>query len=160
MGTKYRKDLSASEFKVVKLFKHLFLKWGWTRKPFFYSEEDEGIAPRISVSTCYLKAKIPYWYLAGSGWQFNNYKEVEADYYLVPVVDFRRICRNMVNDDGSQMIKEWKLVETLNRFSLIGHTSQEQFKWSFEGKMYYALEMARMSETGNIGKLPEEIRNK
>ena len=163
MATKYRKDMDADDFYIVKRFKRFFLEWGfYPNSADLFPRENER-PPRIFVTERLLRAKIPYWDLMLDGWKLRRLKEVEAVFFLIPVTDFRHMCRWIQFPQipgGRSGIKEGKLLDVLYRFSVLALDLHENRKWDIDGELYYVLEKSRMSKEGQFGKLPEERQRK
>ena len=134
MSTKYRKDLKAEEFEVIKHFKWLLL--------------------RIAVTKV---QKHRHWYttwrIDNGVWILDRLKECDAELIFVSVADLRKIVRTMKTTEGH-------LIKTLERFSIIAFPSAQHDghrKWiAQDSKMFYAFDK-RMTPAGRIGKDPTFI---
>lgn len=139
MGTKYRRDLTAADFRILTRFKHHLLRLKINGKI--------GLA-EWTAPTSYEQS----WYLSGEGWKENNKKERKDELcYVLAVRDFRAVVRAITLDIDT--ITEGLVIETLKRFSLIRFTKEGQWKWKTkDGNPCLILEKQRLSREGTIKK--------
>ena len=139
MGTKYRRDLTAEDFRVLMRFKHHLLRLKINEK----IRLGEWAAP-----TAYEQN----WYLSGAGWKENKKKERKNEpCYVLVMRDFRAVIRAIALDIDT--VSEGLVIETLKRFSLIRFTKEGHWKWQTkDGHPCLILEKQRLSPEGTIKK--------
>ncbi len=148
MGTKYRRDLTAEDFRIVKRFKHHMHR----------------LSINESIKLSEWTAPIAYeqnWYLAGIGWRDNGNKErKDVACYFLTMRDFRAVVRGVSTDIDT--VTEGLVIETLKRFSLMLFTKDKKWKWTTEdGTPVIVLERQRLSPKGTIKKRnPETAKAK
>ncbi len=100
MKSLHRKDLVASDFRILALFCYALQKL-----------EDE-----TGASLYWLLGEIPLllpvWYLSGNGWQFSAYKSYTCQAIWIETRHFRRIGKYL-------QLPEPLLIKTLYRFSIL-----------------------------------------
>ncbi len=125
MSTLHRRDISAADLTKLALFCSVIAGTQW-----------QHLIPCWNLPN--FTMLLPVWYLAGSGWRLDKYKEFTMDAYGIKVADFRRACR-YIN------VSEFDMVDTLYRMSMIsvipGQRLHEppKFKMQFHGK-YLAID--------------------
>jgi hypothetical protein len=139
MGTKYRKDLTAEDFRIVKRFKHHMHRL--------------AINERIQLSEW--TAPVAYeqnWYKSGMGWKDNGKKErKDTPCYFLTMPNFRAVVRGVSMDIDT--VTEGLVIETLKRFSLILFTKENNWKWTAkDGTPVIVLERQRLSPEGTLKK--------
>jgi hypothetical protein len=148
MGTKYRKDLTPEDFRIVSRFKHHLHRLSINER----INLQEWTAPTVHEQN---------WYLSGMGWKDNGKKaRKDQPCYFLSMRDFRTVVRGVSQDIDT--VTEGLVIETLKRFSMILFTKEGKWKWQGkDGTPVIVLERQRLSPEGTIKKRnPETAKAK
>ena len=140
MGTKYRKDLTTEDLRIVTRFKHHLHRLAYNGR----IKLDELTAPIVYEQN---------WYLSGGGWKHNMYKERKNHQcYVLTMRDFRVAAHGVALDIDT--VTEGLVIEALKRFSLILFGDKEGlWKWERDdGSSVILLEHKRLSQSVTIKK--------
>lgn len=150
MSTKYRKDVTAEEIRIAKVFKHILIKWSRT-EPEWHECGEVVRVPKIILKTgLQADAQLPRYYLSGNGWVLKSLRPVE-EVIAIKKNDFKSICRYIKPKVGENVV-----IKTLFKMGLIAvYGSILDFKFRFSdnnNREYYLLDARRMSPEAAIGK--------
>ena len=143
MATKYRRDLTEEDFRLLKRFKHHMHRLALAEQITLYSH---------TAKTVYEQS----WYLSGLGWIDNGQKERNAyPCYFLSMRDFRAIVRAIARD--IETVTEGFVLETLKRFSMILYKKDGKWKWQDKtGMPVIVLEFERLSRKVLLSKRNHE----
>lgn len=139
MGTKYRRDLTAEDFRIVARFKNHLHRLGINKM----IDLGEGTVPIAYEQN---------WYLSGTRWKENRKKECKNERcYFLTMRDFRAVVRSIARDIDT--VTEGLVLDTLKRFSLIRFTKDGHWKWQTKnGDPCLILGKERLSPEGTFQK--------
>lgn len=157
MPTIYKRDLSEIDFRLIKRFKHHFLRLG-----FEHEYEGTPISPKIEVFCIWCcKGKKPVWHKGKNGdWDMAGWRDDSDMWYGITLPDFRAIVRGIQRDIPS--VTEGLMIHTLKQFSMLVHTKVGNWKWTSEdtegqvSKPCILLDTRRLVPTGAIGKRAQD----
>lgn len=147
MATKYRQDLTAVDFRILKRFKHYLLSLGTEHS---CGSIPEVIAPVIHLSTSEETVFVQHWHYSTSGWEEYARKKCLCFCYILKVRDFRSIVHSVACD--IPRITEGLILHVLKKFSILLFDDRGNWKRQDQGGTEIWLEHRRLSPEGQIKK--------
>lgn len=146
MATRFRRDLTPEDFRIVKRFKHHQLRLILS-----------GAVKKLPTPE---NGQLQMWQRSGANWIPAEWRNTDGPFIAIYIQDFRRIVRAIGNDIPS--VSEGLVIATLRKFSLMIHTDDKQWKWRDSGgQAYIVLEYERLSQSGVLGKRnPDSAKSK
>ena len=148
MATRYRKDISSEEIRVVKIFKHIYLKR--LRGTPQEVEKDKFInIPKINIhNDIPTGAMFPEWENKKNEWRLVSFRPA-GKLILLRKHDFRNICKTM-----TPRVTESHVIACLFKMGLLavfGTVSDYWFRYVLTGYgEFFMLESERMDANSAI----------
>jgi len=140
MATKYRQDLTATDFRILKRFKHYLLSLGTEHS---CGNIPEVIAPVIRLFTSEETVFVQHWYFSASGWEEYARKKCVCLCYILNMLDFRSIVHMVACD--IPRITEGLILHVLKKFSILLFDDRGNWKRQCLGGAVIWLEYQRLS---------------
>lgn len=146
MATRFRRDLTPEDFRIVKRFKHHLLRLILS-----------GIIQKLPTPE---SGQLQMWQRSGANWIPAEWRKTDGPFFAISIQNFRRVVRAIENDIPG--VSEGLVIATLRKLSLMIHTEDKKWKWlNPAGQAYIVLEYDRLSQSGILGKRnPDSAKSK